>query len=341
MRLSRLSAAGLALACLPAAPAAAQEKKVKKEGPVVVTHDVVVSTGGAQPAHRTYVRSEGGDNTFVFVSSEMAVDGKVVKGAPYSAEAVTETRQTFADGNRIARKNSTMVYRDGEGRTRRDQTIGAIGPFASAGDPVQTVFIHDPVTGTSYILDPRTRTARRGQVKFSYLRGPKAEASGGAPAEKPSGAAADSLPRRQRAGAYVFSAPAPPPGGGPSPDVVFLPHAVAEPKVESLGRRQIEGVEAEGQRTTLTIPAGSIGNEQDINVVTERWYSPELQTVVMMSHSDPRFGETVYRLTNIDRSEPARSLFEVPSDYTLKEGGPGAQVFKMKQREPAGASPEN
>ncbi|HYP02228.1 MAG TPA: hypothetical protein VER76_18700, partial [Pyrinomonadaceae bacterium] len=53
-----------------------------------------------------------------------------------------------------------------------------------------------------------------------------------------------------------------------------------------------------------------------------RWYSPELQTVVMTRHSDPRFGETSYRLTNINRGEPARTLFEVPSDYTVKEQSP-------------------
>jgi hypothetical protein len=72
----------------------------------------------------------------------------------------------------------------------------------------------------------------------------------------------------------------------------------------------------------VTIPAGEIGNERPIQIVDERWYSPELQTVVMTKHSDPRFGETVYRLTNIDRNEPARALFEVPADFTIKDGPP-------------------
>jgi hypothetical protein len=91
-----------------------------------------------------------------------------------------------------------------------------------------------------------------------------------------------------------------------------------KPVIESLGKQSIEGVEAEGTRTTITIQAGAIGNERAINIVSERWYSPELQIVVMTKHSDPRFGETGFRLTNINRSEPARTLFEVPSDYTLK-----------------------
>jgi len=81
----------------------------------------------------------------------------------------------------------------------------------------------------------------------------------------------------------------------------------------------IEGVSAEGTRTTVTIPAGQIGNEQDIVTVTERWYSPELQVTVMNKRTDPRMGTTTYRLTNIIRSEPSPTMFEVPSDYKVIE----------------------
>jgi hypothetical protein len=90
-------------------------------------------------------------------------------------------------------------------------------------------------------------------------------------------------------------------------------------KTESLGKQVIEGVEVELTRTTLTIPAGEIGNSLPIEVVDETWYSPELQVVVMTKHRDPRSGETTYRLTNINRSEPDRTLFEVPADYTVRE----------------------
>jgi hypothetical protein len=93
----------------------------------------------------------------------------------------------------------------------------------------------------------------------------------------------------------------------------------ANEKKEDLGKQMIESVEAEGMRTTVTIPTGEIGNERPIEIVSERWYSPELQLVVMTRHSDPRQGETTYKLTNINRTEPAKSLFEVPSDYTIKE----------------------
>jgi hypothetical protein len=92
---------------------------------------------------------------------------------------------------------------------------------------------------------------------------------------------------------------------------------------QSLGTQTIEGVQAEGTRTTRTIPVGDIGNDQPIQIVTERWFSPDLQTFVMVKHSDPREGETTYQLTGINRSVPDASLFEVPADYAVKVGHPG------------------
>ena len=90
-------------------------------------------------------------------------------------------------------------------------------------------------------------------------------------------------------------------------------------KTESLGSQSFDGVMADGKRVTETIAAGAIGNERPIDIVNETWYSAELQTVVMSKHSDPRTGDTVYQLTNIQRGEPAPSLFQVPSDYTVRE----------------------
>ncbi len=88
---------------------------------------------------------------------------------------------------------------------------------------------------------------------------------------------------------------------------------------EGLSTQTIEGVSATGSRTTTVIPAGAIGNLQPIKVVSEQWMSSDLKVLVLTKHSDPRSGETVYRLANIVRAEPDRSLFLVPADYTIKE----------------------
>ena len=94
------------------------------------------------------------------------------------------------------------------------------------------------------------------------------------------------------------------------------------PKVEQLGWKLIEGLQAEGTRTTITIPAGQIGNDRPIEIVDEQWRSSDLQVIVYSRHNDPRMGETVYSLVNVSRADPAASLFQVPPDYTLQEKGP-------------------
>ena len=278
-------------------------------------------------------------DNFVFVASEMNFDGQLVKGAPYSAQALTETTQTLRDGNRIVNKSTSSVYRDSEGRTRREQTIRALGPFATAGEPPQMIFISDPVAGVNYSLDPRTHIARKmPTMRFEVKPAPPSRVGEG-PSNGPIG---PSLPeragmqpdaafeKRRAEGIFLRSVPPPPPG---TEGIVMEWHGNSEEKgnTESLGKQIVEGIEAEGTKNTLTIPAGEMGNERPIEVVSERWYSPELQTVVMSRHSDPRFGETVYRLTNINRNEPAPSLFEVPVDYTVREGPPAPESMRMRK----------
>jgi hypothetical protein len=244
-------------------------------------------------------------NTFTFVNSEFSFD-KVVKGSPYSAQAVTETTQLLSDGNRIVNTSSAAVYRDREGRTRREQTLKAIGTFSLSGEAFQSISINDPVAGVAYVLEPHSRIAR----KIQGLR-VEAETRAGFRISSPGG----------EGQAITFNTTT----SGP----VSIRRGTVEGKMveerggkEDLGTQTIEGVNAVGTKTTITIPAGQIGNERAIEIVEERWYSPELQTMVMTRHSDPRSGETVYRLTNINRTEPDHSLFEVPAGYTVNEQEP-------------------
>src|SRR5215471_17331579 len=72
-------------------------------------------------------------NRVAFIQNEFSFGGPVVKNAPYSAEAVTETIQTLADGNRIVQNSTSKIYRDSAGRTRREQAFKAIGPWAVSG----------------------------------------------------------------------------------------------------------------------------------------------------------------------------------------------------------------
>jgi hypothetical protein len=85
-----------------------------------------------------------------------------------------------------------------------------------------------------------------------------------------------------------------------------------------LGNKDFDGVRAEGKQTAWTIPAGQIGNAKPIQITSESWYSPDLKVTVYSRYHDPRTGESIYRLANIRRAEPARELFTVPADYETR-----------------------
>ena len=208
--------------------------------------------------------------------------GKVVTGAPYSAVAVSETKQTLADGNVIDRKVQSNVYRDGQGRTRRETTFTGIGPLPASGQPRSMVTIHDPVAGTAYVLHADTKTAEQLPIPSKHPKN------------------AENLQNKFE---------------------THFQQEIANGtlKKEDLGTQTINGVSAQGTRYTRIIPAGQIGNANPITVVNEQWYSPDLQVVVKIVRNDPRLGETTYTLTNIQRTEPTVSLFAVPSDYTVKQ----------------------
>lgn len=267
-------------------------------------------------------------NNFTFLTSEFSFD-KLVKGAPYSAEAVTETTQTLGDGNRIVNTSSSAVYRDGEGRTRRESTLKAIGPFASSGEPMKTISIYDPVAGVAYILNPVSREAQKTQAMHmepTPMSGARSRIVAPANGDSPKLATAASKDAqnfsfmRSSSGEMQI-------GGAVSTSGGEMKLRMSKPdpanvKREDLGTQTVEGVSATGNRTTITIPAGQIGNERAIEIIEESWFSPDLQTIVMTRHSDPRSGEVVFRLANINRIEPDHSLFEVPSDYTIREAQP-------------------
>jgi hypothetical protein len=217
-----------------------------------------------------------------FLGAQAGAPGRVVRNAPYSAEAVTEITQTLADGNRIHQIGTSRIYRDGEGRTRTEQSLSGLNAIAPNSNLPKVIFLQDPVAGTSYALDTTRKTA----TKSAWQR------AGRGPAARPMAAGAGRAVPRTGNGSV---------------------------KEESLGRQTMAGVPADGTRTTSVIPAGEVGNEQPITIVTERWYSPDLQVYLLTRRTDPRAGETVTRLTNLTRGEPAHSLFEVPADFKVTE----------------------
>jgi hypothetical protein len=227
--------------------------------------------------------------------------GKVVTGAPFTATAVGESNRTLADGTKISQKVQSTVYRDAQGRVRKETTLPAIGPLAASGTPKSLVFIHDPVAGTGYILDTNKKIAHR-------------------------------LPQHPNKAADAGASDSDTPGKG------WASHpGDANVTKESLGSQTINGVVAEGTRYTRTIPAGHMGNDKPVTIVNEEWYSPDLQIIVQSKRSDPFAGESTYTVTNVQRSAPAGTLFTVPSDYTVKDAP--AHTGKRGHRKHGGAPP--
>jgi hypothetical protein len=94
----------------------------------------------------------------------------------------------------------------------------------------------------------------------------------------------------------------------------FLPHTI---KQEPLGTEMIDGVLAEGTRTTVTTPTGAEGNDRPLTRTCEHWRSEEMDLTLLSECSDLRTGETTMRLDHFDRTEPDPLLFQVPPDYTI------------------------
>jgi hypothetical protein len=218
-----------------------------------------------------------------------STNGQGIGGViPYTADEVTVTTQTLADGTKITGKRLVKLYRDSQGRLRREW-FKAEAESVGQGDSPQSVEINDSVAGASYNLNPRDRTAQKREIR------------------RPTPSAA-----HQSAAASGNLTPAPP--------------VPPRPTVEDLGTQVIEGLEARGERITRTIPAGAEGNDQPMQINYERWYWPKARLVLLSVTNDPRYGEIVLRLTNLVLDEPPAELFQVPADYTLEELQPVAKT---------------
>jgi hypothetical protein len=217
-----------------------------------------------------------------------STNGQGIGGViPFTADEVTVTTQTLADGTKITRKRLEKLYRDSQGRIRRER-FNAEAESVGQGDSPQSVQITDSVAGASYILNPRDHTAQRREI----------------PRPTPSAAHHSAL----ASGNLTLAPPVPP-----------------RPTVEDLGTQMIEGLEARGERVTRTIPAGAEGNDQPLQITYEHWYWPKARLVLLSVTNDPRYGEIVLRLTNLALDEPRAELFQVPPDYTLQELQPVAK----------------
>lgn len=257
------------------------------------------------------------------------IGSQVVTGRPFSATEERHSVQILGDGTHIETSETNRLFRDDQGRTRVERSGG-------------NVMIFDPVAGYSAELIPSTKEVSKNSVMVREGRvvakiGVAPAGSGGlrmdtslinAAADKyraevaasPSGGrggrggsggmvGGSAVAAGERTLSYIT-------GDGP---VVLRVAPGDNGSVENLPAQMVNGALAQGTRTTETIPQGKIGNDRPIKIVNERWISNDLQMLVKSSSSDPRFGDTIYQLTNIVQAAPDPSLFQIPADYTMRK----------------------
>lgn len=234
--------------------------------------------------------------------------GAVITGQPYSAVQVSEHTETLANGTHIQQKwESALLYRDSQGRTRTERfTYAGALPVHTEEPGHRLVRISDPVAGYVYVLDIQRRVAHRLKIltEGEALQRARSEESTEAPR------------------------PAHPVPANPT---LNAPSERPQVKQETLGKDVTEGVEVAVRRMTMTTPEGLDGNDQPLVRVCENQYSEELKLTILSKCSDPRAGDSVTRLENLQRTDPDPALFQVPGDYKVVEE---TDQFRIELRTP-------
>jgi hypothetical protein len=224
--------------------------------------------------------------------------GEVTKGAPFTAQRTEESTQTLGDGTHINHKSSISYARDSAGRVRREDD--------------EWITIYDPIANISYRLNKKNHSG----FKVELVRGQDLDRQKmqmeqrEADMVKMQSEKALAETKAQQGSSVTIT------NEGPGGRVYSFMKDGTE---ESLGSQVVNGVMADGSRTTNTIPAGDFGNDRPITSVTETWYSPELHITVMYKRTDPREGDVTTQYAGIKRGEPDPSLFQLPAGYTLNQ----------------------
>jgi len=231
--------------------------------------------------HHGWIAAPG--STTVTVRSTRP-DGQTgpVLGRPFSATEVRLTTQTLADGTHVNQAENSAFHRDGQGRMRTESR--------------SRILIYDPVAGFIYNLNPADKTYQKTPIH---------------------GTASIAVVGNSTWIRQTSERPVGPVASVTAHGVPFHSEPVTQSSTEDLSPQVINGIGVKGSRVTMTIPKGTFGNDREVQVINERWFSDSLQVLVKSTNTDPRFGVSSYELTNILQAPPDPTMFQVPADYTL------------------------
>jgi hypothetical protein len=207
-----------------------------------------------------------------------------VEGRPLSGTEVYHSTQVLSDGTHVDKSNTSLFYRDDHGRMRSESPAH--------------VLIFDPVAGFTYELNIKQKTYLRTPIPprtaFEWIAAVGNGTDVSSTSAKLDGDPGASYTQRSRG------------------------RAAAGQVTEELPPQSVNGVLAKGSRITIAIPAGTFGNDREVKVVNERWYSDDLKVLLKSSNNDPRYGVTTYEFTQIVQAPPDPALFQPPADYQLR-----------------------
>ena len=205
-----------------------------------------------------------------------------VPNAPFSATVDIVSKETLPDGSTNIRTTVSYIARDSAGRIYNERR--RLVPTTFKGDPALLSFlIYDPNTHLSTFITPYTHIAHQ---RVLQQRQPQVQAA------------------------------------NMQPDLLG-PHAGGQlTKEEDLGEETVGNTPLRGIRKTWTVPATLSGTGKDVAIVDEYWYSPDLSVYLIVKHEDPRTGEQIVAVKDIDRSEPEASRFAIPSGYKVVDETP-------------------
>ena len=204
--------------------------------------------------------------------------------APFTAQLQTEWVRTLADGGTITVVNERRIARDSSGRVYQERWF-LVPKNERDKSKMTAIQISDPSNHTLYTCF--MLDGRHTCHKTIYT---------------PSTST-------------VFKMEGPPTGP--------LPNGNGYAAHENLGNQSMAGVDTVGTKESITFNPGVFGNDSQMVVEREFWYSPQLDINLLSKRSDPRFGAKTFTITDLDLSEPQADLFKLPAGFKSVDGGSG------------------
>jgi hypothetical protein len=252
-----------------------------------------------------------------------------VKNAPFSADVITQYDRTLDNGGHIHRETRGKIFRDNLGRIRTENQPPSLQLSSEKYDHIT---INDPVQQVIVYLNPKNKTATIVHFGDVGPAAPVTSAKQSTPKEK-SKIRVGGQPGTGSLPTDTLGIPNVPSGQANVPSAhqvqtsdattskmdstIFTNNAGAT--IVPLGTKNVEGVSATGTRTTRTINAGTMGNDEPIVCITDTWVSSDLKVTVLTEADDGQAGHSTMKLVNIVRSEPNAALFQIPADYRVKD----------------------